>query len=136
MRSEYTAGIVPFPGSANPKASMTQFIVFAVNIPAHDPHVGQALRSISRSSSSSILPAILCPTPSNMFDRSIFLFLYPPANMGPPLRIREGIFSSKTDIAMPGTILSQLVTKTNASKPWALVMISMESLTSSRLGRE
>ena len=54
--SEYTAGIVPFPGNANPKTSAKQFIEFAVNIPEHDPHVGHALFSSSHKSPSNIVP--------------------------------------------------------------------------------
>ena len=41
-RCEYTAGMVPFPGSAMPSASHRQFIEFAVNMPEHEPQVGQA----------------------------------------------------------------------------------------------
>ena len=43
--AEYTIGMVPLPGSAMPKASVRQFRLFAVNMPEHDPHVGQALHS-------------------------------------------------------------------------------------------
>ena len=43
--SENTAGTVPFPGSPIPNASVKQFIVFAVYIPEHDPHVGHAISS-------------------------------------------------------------------------------------------
>ena len=45
MRSEYTAGIVPLPGSAMPSASHRQFIEFAVNIPEQLPQVGHAVSS-------------------------------------------------------------------------------------------
>ena len=44
-RSEYTAGMVPLPGSAMPKASHRQFIEFAVNMPEQLPHVGHAVSS-------------------------------------------------------------------------------------------
>ena len=36
------ARIVPFPGRASPSASARQFMEFAVNMPEHDPQVGQA----------------------------------------------------------------------------------------------
>jgi len=39
-------------------------------------------------------------------------------------------------MSIPGTILSQLVTRTSPSKGWAVAMISMESAISSRLARE
>ncbi len=57
-RLEYTAGIVPLPGSAMPMASQRQFIEFAVYMPEHEPHVGHALHSHSCRRSSSILPAM------------------------------------------------------------------------------
>ena len=55
--SENTAGIVPFPLSPIPKASVRQFIEFAVYIPEHEPHVGHTFSSMYLSSSSSIVPA-------------------------------------------------------------------------------
>ena len=45
MRSEYTAGTVPLPGRAMPKASHKQFMEFAVNMPEQLPQVGQAVSS-------------------------------------------------------------------------------------------
>ena len=56
--------------------------------------------------------------------------------MGPPLMTTVGMFSRAAAMAMPGMILSQFVTMTRASRacPWA--MTSMESMISSRLGRE
>ena len=51
LLAENTAGIVPFPGSAIPRASVMQFIVFAVYIPEQLPQVGQQAISISASSS-------------------------------------------------------------------------------------
>ena len=55
--SEYTAGIVPFPPSPIPSASVRQFIEFAVYIPEHEPHVGHTFSSNSLTSSSVIVPA-------------------------------------------------------------------------------
>ena len=46
------ARTVPLPGSDNPSASVRQFMEFAVNIPEHDPQVGQAERSYSATFSS------------------------------------------------------------------------------------
>ena len=45
-----------YPGSAMPIASPTDAIVLAVNMPAHEPSVGHARRSISPSSFSVIVP--------------------------------------------------------------------------------
>ena len=45
IRSDITAGIVPFPGSAIPSTSVMQFIEFAVNMPAQEPQVGQTVFS-------------------------------------------------------------------------------------------
>ena len=45
MRSEYTAGMVPLPGSAMPRASVRQFMEFAVNMPEQLPQVGHAVSS-------------------------------------------------------------------------------------------
>ena len=57
IRSEYTAGMVPFPLSPIPRTSVRQFMLFAVYIPEHDPQVGQVLFSNSARSSAVIVPA-------------------------------------------------------------------------------
>ena len=57
IRSEYTAGIVPFPFSPIPRTSVRQFMEFAVYIPEQDPHVGHVFISHSVRPSSSSLPA-------------------------------------------------------------------------------
>ena len=62
MRSADIAGAVPLPGSAMPMASHRQFMLLAVNMPAQEPHPGQAAFSNQRSRSSSIMPALLAPT--------------------------------------------------------------------------
>ena len=46
------------------------------------------------------------------------------------------MFSRSMAMSIPGTILSQLVMQTRASKGCAMAMISMESAMISRLGRE
>ena len=55
-RRRSTAGGDAEPGSAMPIASLIDAIVFAVNMPAHEPSVGHARRSISPSSFSVIVP--------------------------------------------------------------------------------
>ena len=56
-RSEYTAGMVPLPASPMPRASVRQFMEFAVYMPEQDPQVGQAFSSNSHTSSSLMVPA-------------------------------------------------------------------------------
>ena len=51
-RSAWVASTVPLPGSDRPSASVRQFIELAVNMPEHEPQVGQAERSMSSTSSS------------------------------------------------------------------------------------
>ena len=53
LRAVCVARIEPLPGRERPMASVRQFIELAVNMPEHDPHVGQAERSTSASPSSS-----------------------------------------------------------------------------------
>ena len=115
--SEYTAGIVPLPGRAIPRTSQRQFIEFAVNIPEHEPHEGQAASSSSKRPDSSIVPALNAPTASNAVLRSRNL---PPKfieSIGPPEQIIAGILRRAAAMSIPGTILSQLGIRTSASKP-------------------
>ncbi len=58
------AGGDAVPGSDMPMASAIELIVLAVNIPPQAPSPGQALRSISPSSSSVMLPSAHAPTAS------------------------------------------------------------------------
>ena len=55
--------MVPLPGSAMPSASQRQFIELAVNIPEHEPQVGQAVCSSFFNCASVILPAWSSATP-------------------------------------------------------------------------
>ena len=59
------AGAEALPGNAIPKASATELMVFAVNIPPHAPSPGHAALSISPNSDSVIFPKAQAPTPSN-----------------------------------------------------------------------
>ena len=54
--------------------------------------------------------------------------------MGPPETITAGMLRRAAAMSIPGVTLSQLVSKTMASKAWAVIMISMESAINSRLG--
>ena len=69
-RRRSTAGGDALPGSDIPIASPTDAIVFAVNIPAHEPSVGHARFSISPSSFSVSVPAAHAPTASNTLTTS------------------------------------------------------------------
>ena len=114
-RSEYTAGIVPFPCRPMPRASVRQFMEFAVYIPEQEPQVGQTFCSYSRTSSSLIFPAALAPTASNMEERLRFCPPTWPASIGPPETNTVGILIRAAAIKSPGTFLSQLGTITSAS---------------------
>ena len=46
LRAVWVASTEPLPGRARPSASARQFIEFAVNMPEHEPHVGQASSSM------------------------------------------------------------------------------------------
>ena len=70
-RSEYTAGMVPLPGSAMPRASHRQFMELAVNMPEQEPQVGHAVSSKYLSSSSVMVPAATWPAPSKSVFRSV-----------------------------------------------------------------
>ena len=63
-RRRSTAGADELPGSDMPRASATDAMVLAVNMPAHDPSVGQALCSMRLSSSSERASTAWAPTAS------------------------------------------------------------------------
>ncbi len=123
-RSEYTAGIVPFPGSAIPIASVRQFMEFAVNRPAQLPHVGQASFSSSHSSSSLIARAACLPTAVNTVSRSTSAPAKRPASIGPPDTTIVGMSTRAAAMSMPGTTLSQFGMSTIASNACAWTMSS------------
>ena len=133
MRFVCVATIVPLPGSDMPKASVRQFMEFAVNIPEHDPQVGHAATSSSARSFSgkaSSAPMTMAST------RSYFLPRHSPASMGPPDTKIAGMFMRMAAMSMPGVILSQLEMQTMASALCALHMYSTLSAMSSREGSE
>ncbi len=83
LSTQRSAGMVPLPGSATPRASPRQFMELAVNMPAQLPQPGQAVSASFRSSPSVILPTLCLPTASKTVIRSV---LPGPASIGPPLR--------------------------------------------------
>ena len=62
-----TLGSEADPGRDRPRASPMDDMVFAVNIPPHEPEPGHALFSIAVSSSASIWPVWNWPMASNTF---------------------------------------------------------------------
>src|ERR1700722_9347844 len=124
-------------------ASVRQFIEFAVNMPEHDPQVGQAFSSMSDSSSSdtdgsaaatiesirsSLRTAAGAPaTPA--FAMTL------PASIGPPETNTVGMLRRIAAISMPGVILSQLDTQISASAQCAFTMYSTGPRINSREGR-
>ncbi len=109
----------------------------AVNMPAQEPQVGQALASMASSRASVISPLCTLPTPSKTVMRSLE---EPsglvPASIGPPVTKMVGTFTRRAPMIMPGVILSQLGMQMSASKQWAMAMVSTASAMSSRLGSE
>lgn len=139
LRAACVARVEPLPGRESPSASVRQFIEFAVNMPEHEPQVGQAERSTmdSPSSSTSLLAeaaiAVIrsvgaCATPPTT---TAF-----PASIGPPETNTTGMFSRMAAFSMPGVILSQLEMQTSASAWCAFTMYSTESAMISREGSE
>ena len=113
------------PGKESPSASVRQFIEFAVNMPEHEPHVGQAFCSmamISSSSTSESTALIMASIRSSRTDppssgapettRSPSIR---PASMGPPETNTVGMLSRSAASSMPGVILSQLLMQIRAS---------------------
>ena len=132
-RLTWVASTVPFPGRARPRASVRQFMELAVNMPEHEPQVGQASCSSSAISASATVGSAAM-TMASM--RSTFLPLNMPDSMGPPETNMVGILRRMVAMSMPGMILSQLQMQTRASAMWALHMYSTLSAIRSRDGRE
>ena len=125
--------MVPFPGNASPMASFKQFIELAVNIPEHDPQVGQAAFSTLCTSSSETLSSAAITIAST---KSSCLPSNSPASIGPPETKTVGIFSRIAAISIPGVILSQLLIQTMASALCAFTIYSTLSAIKSREGSE
>src|SRR5580700_9276340 len=124
-------------------ASARQFMELAVNMPEHEPQVGQADSSTSLSSASvtdgsaeATMESIRSSLRPAMSGRSAAAPAGRPASMGPPDTNTVGMFSRMVAMSMPGVILSQLEMQIIASAQCALTMYSTESAISSRLGSE
>ena len=113
----------------------------AVNMPEHEPQVGQAASSISASRSSDTegsAEAIMGSIRSSLVTAPV---VSPsprgtPASIGPPDTNTVGMLRRSAASSIPGVILSQLEMQTIASAQCAFTMYSTESAISSRLGRE
>src|ERR1700722_20248150 len=105
----------------------------AVNMPEHDPQVGQADRSITSTSSSLTLSSAAATMASTRStDLILPLMLTLPDSIGPPETNTVGILIRNTAISMPGVILSQFEMQTMASAQCALTIYSTLSAISSR----
>ncbi len=136
-RSLWVASVEPLPGSDRPSASVRQFMELAVNMPEHEPQVGQAERSITATSASLTASSAATTMASIRSTARVSPFQTTlPASMGPPETKTAGMFSRRAAISMPGVILSQLEMQTRASAQWAWTMYSTLSAISSRDGRE
>src|ERR1700744_269890 len=140
-RSTWVATREPLPGSASPIASVRQFIELAVNIPEHEPQVGQA--ASSSDSRAHPAPEESAAAPIESIRSSLRTPEAPsavamafPASIGPPDTNTVGMLSRIAAISIPGVILSQLDTQISASAQCALIMYSTESASSARDGRE
>jgi hypothetical protein len=126
------------PGSERPIASVRQFIEFAVNIPEHEPQVGQAdssMRWMSASETFSFTASLIASTRSS--ERTVpSTSVARPASMGPPETKTVGMLRRRAASSIPGVILSQFEMQTRASAQCALTMYSTESAMMSREGSE
>src|SRR5690606_23398735 len=113
------------------------FIELAVNMPEHEPQVGQAERSMaSTSSSEQFLSAALTIASTRSSEMTLASHFTLPASIGPPETKIAGMFRRSAAISMPGVILSQFEMHTRASAVWALHMYSTLSAMRSREGSE
>ena len=109
----------------------------AVNMPEHEPQVGQAERSITATSASETLESAAATIASIRSTLRVPVeSLTLPASIGPPETNTAGMFRRIAAINMPGVILSQFEMQTNASAQWALAIYSTLSAMSSREGSE
>jgi hypothetical protein len=142
QRAAWVASVEPLPGSARPRASVRQFIEFAVNIPEHEPQVGHAERSTSVSPSSSTDGdaeaeiAVMRSVGTGGTPAASRPATGLPASIGPPDTKTVGRFSRIAALSIPGVILSQFEMQTNASAACPFTMYSTASAITSRDGSE
>src|SRR5271166_6125876 len=108
----------------------------AVNIPEHEPQVGQAERSMTSTSASvTVLSAAAIMASIRSTEWALPRCTTLPASIGPPETKIAGMLRRIAAISIPGVILSQLEMQTIASAQCALTMYSTLSAISSRDGR-
>src|SRR5436309_3471252 len=108
----------------------------AVNMPEHEPQVGQAERSITSTSASlTLLSAAATMASIRSTARTLPLMLTLPDSIGPPETNTVAMLIRSAAISMPGVILSQFEMQTMASAQCALTMYSTLSAMISRDGR-
>ena len=112
------ARIEPLPGSASPSASVRQFIEFAVNMPEHEPHVGQAASSscamsssVTSSATASAIAVIRLTRVRTVPSTSTAV----PPSIGPPDTNTVGMSNRSAAMSIPAVILSQFEMHTSAS---------------------
>mmetsp|Transcript_11041 Transcript_11041/g.20034 ORF Transcript_11041/g.20034 Transcript_11041/m.20034 type:complete len:390 (+) Transcript_11041:309-1478(+) len=131
------AGLEDVYGKASPNASTAVAIVLAVYMPPQAPAPGQACRTTSRRSSSSMVPAMYLPYASNVETMSsVSPCLDRPEAMVPPYIINEGLLTRIMAMTHPGMFLSQPGMVTKASYHCAPITVSMLSAMISRDGKE
>ncbi|CEG09954.1 hypothetical protein BN961_03386 [Afipia felis] len=95
---------------------MRQFIELAVNMPEHEPQVGQADRSmLSTSASVTVSSAAATIASIRSTERFSPLMTTLPDSIGPPETNTVGMLRRSEAISMPGVILSQFEMHTMAS---------------------
>ena len=107
IRADITAGILPFPGSAMPMASVRQFMELAVYIPEQEPQAGTS--GFFQSQQFSVVNFSSCVGAYRLkhFRKAKAAILMFPGSMGPPLTKMLGRFRRQAAISIPGTTLSQ-----------------------------
>ena len=124
LRAAWVASVEPLPGSARPSASVRQFIELAVNMPEHEPQVGQAECSISPSCV--VGDRVVGRRRSSRRSGRAWRARRPRwrPSCRPPSgrrrRRRSGCSGAARPSACPGVILSQLEMQTSASAQCAL----------------
>ena len=111
-------------------------MLLAVYMPEQEPHPGQTFCSYSCRPASSMMPAFLAPTASNILERLVSTPFTRPDIIGPPEHTTAGISILQAAITIPGTILSQFGTSTAPSNACAMTIVSTLSAISSRLASE